>query len=278
MPAVGHPQPFPWATHDWSSTLIDLLRVESVLLSSGASFFPVAGAADDSRLTVDPDAAAWLDPGDEFPTDQVEGDSIKLTPKNLGIITGIDVEAVEDASVATLDIVGASLARAVATKLDARVFSTAAADKGPAGILGTFTPLAEALGVISILKAVATIQSKGGVPDTHPARAFAHQAHLSDSPWPSHQVSSWTGRGPTGPPLARQELAHLAEVAHATDVREGKTHARPGFALSRSGAVTGRSPYCTATASSPTTGAGTDAPPRPPTVTTWTTTPTTWLR
>ena len=34
----------------------------------------------------------------------------------------------------------------------------------------------------------------------------------------------------------------------------------------------------TATGSSPTTGAGTDAPPRPATVTTWTTTPTTWPR
>jgi pimeloyl-ACP methyl ester carboxylesterase len=31
-------------------------------------------------------------------------------------------------------------------------------------------------------------------------------------------------------------------------------------------------------ASSPMTGAGTDAPRRPATVTTWTTTPTTWLR
>ena len=46
------------------------------------------------------------------------------------------------------------------TKLDARVFSTAAADKGPAGLLGTFTPLAEALGVIPLLEAVATIQRR----------------------------------------------------------------------------------------------------------------------
>jgi pimeloyl-ACP methyl ester carboxylesterase len=36
--------------------------------------------------------------------------------------------------------------------------------------------------------------------------------------------------------------------------------------------------YSTASASSPTTGVGTDARPRLGTVTTWTTTPTTWLR
>ena len=35
---------------------------------------------------------------------------------------------------------------------------------------------------------------------------------------------------------------------------------------------------CTATASSPTTGAATAGPPRPATATTWTTTPTTWPR
>lgn len=42
---VGHPAPFPWATHDWSSVLLTKLAVESVLLSSGASFFPVTGSS-----------------------------------------------------------------------------------------------------------------------------------------------------------------------------------------------------------------------------------------
>jgi hypothetical protein len=129
--------------------------------------FPVDGSSlTIPKLTVDAVAAAWLDPGEEFPTDDVQGESVTLTPKKLGLVTGIDVEAIEDASVATLDVVGNSLAKAIAQKLDARVFSTAAADKGPAGLLGTFTPLAKALGVIPLLEAVATIQSKGGSPDT----------------------------------------------------------------------------------------------------------------
>jgi hypothetical protein len=133
---VGHPAPFPWATHDWSSVLLTKLAHESVLLSSGASFFPVdGGSLTIPKLTVDA-AAAWLDPGEEFPTDNVEGDSVKLTPKKLGLVTAIDVEAIEDADVNTLDVVGDSLARAIAQKLDARLFSTAAADKGPAGLLG----------------------------------------------------------------------------------------------------------------------------------------------
>ena len=170
MADVGHAAPPafpPFSTHDWSSTLLTLLAQESVLLSSGASFFPVTGASlTIPRLTVDADAAAWLDPGDEFPEDDVEGDSIKLTPRKLGIVTGLDVEAVEDASVSTLDVIGASLARAIAKKLDARLFSTAAADKGPAGLLGTFTPQAEAVGVIPLLKAIAGIQADGGNPDT----------------------------------------------------------------------------------------------------------------
>jgi Phage capsid family len=134
---VGHPAPFPWATHDWSSVLLTKLAHESVLLSSGASFFPVdGGSLTIPKLTVDAAAAAWLDPGEEFPTDNVEGDSVKLTPKKLGLVTAIDVEAIEDADVNTLDVVGDSLARAIAQKLDARLFSTAAADKGPAGLLG----------------------------------------------------------------------------------------------------------------------------------------------
>jgi Phage capsid family len=134
---VGHPAPFPWATHDWSSVLLTKLAHESVPLSSGASFFPVdGGSLTIPKLTVAAAAAARLDPGEEFPTDNVEGDSVKLTPKKLGLVTAIDVEAIEDADVNTLDVVGDSLARAIAQKLDARLFSTAAADKGPAGLLG----------------------------------------------------------------------------------------------------------------------------------------------
>ena len=132
--------------------------------------------------TVDAEAAAWLDPGEEFPTDDVQGDSITLTPKKLGLVTGIDVEVIEDASVATLDVVGNSLAKAIATKLDARVFSTAAAYKGPAGLLGTFTPLTKALGVIPLLEAVATIQSKGRQPghDLRQPGGCRHAPHQTD--------------------------------------------------------------------------------------------------
>jgi hypothetical protein len=59
MPDIGHAAPPafpPWSTHDWSSTLLELLRQDSVLLNSGASFFPVSGASlTIPRLTVDPD-------------------------------------------------------------------------------------------------------------------------------------------------------------------------------------------------------------------------------
>ena len=80
---VGHPPPFPWATHDGSSVLLTKLGHESVLLSSGASFFPVTGGSlTIPKLTVDADAAAWLDPGEEFPTDAVEGDSVKLARRS----------------------------------------------------------------------------------------------------------------------------------------------------------------------------------------------------
>ena len=87
---VGHPPPFPWATHDGSSVLLTKLGHESgrsptssLLLSSGASFFPVTGGSlTIPKLTVDADAAAWLDPGEEFPTDAVEGDSVKLARRS----------------------------------------------------------------------------------------------------------------------------------------------------------------------------------------------------
>ena len=49
----------PFSTHDWSSVLLEELAHESVLLSSGASFFHVTGASHTiPRLTVDADAAA----------------------------------------------------------------------------------------------------------------------------------------------------------------------------------------------------------------------------
>ena len=96
----------------------------------------------------------------------MEGDSIKVEPKKLGLVSGVDIEAVEDADVATLDRVGESLARAIATKVDAKAFSTdAATAKSPAGLLGSFTPLAEAVSVISILKAVPG-EANGGRADT----------------------------------------------------------------------------------------------------------------
>ena len=135
MAVVGHATPPaypPRSTHDWSSVLLEKLGHESVLLSSGASFFSLdGGSLTIPRLTVDADAAAWIASGEEFPTDDVQGDSIKLEPRKLGIVTGIDAEAIEDASVATLDLVGNSLAKATATKLDARPVCSARSPRWP---------------------------------------------------------------------------------------------------------------------------------------------------
>ena len=69
------------------------------------------------------------------------------------------MEAIEDASVDTLEVVGASLARAIAAKLDARAFFAAAADAGSGWPHGHLDPFAGAVAVVSILKAIATVQA-----------------------------------------------------------------------------------------------------------------------
>ena len=106
-----------------------------------------------------------LDPGEEFPTDDVQGDSVKLAPRKLGLITGIDVEAIEDADVNTLDVVGQSLARAIAAKLDAPV-QHRSRRQGACRSAGHVHPARRGARRDSAAQAVAMIQAEGGSPDT----------------------------------------------------------------------------------------------------------------
>lgn len=82
-------------------------------------------------------SAAWTAEGAEITTSDVPMDELKATPKKLAGLTIVSNELANDSSPAAAQIVGNSLARNIAAKLDAAFFGTTTTN-GPAG-LGSLT-------------------------------------------------------------------------------------------------------------------------------------------
>ena len=76
-----------------------------------------------------------------MPSDAGNADTLALVPRKIGNVVTLSNESIEDASVNELDSVGAAMVRGVATKVDARAFSTSAATAiAPAGLLSGTLP------------------------------------------------------------------------------------------------------------------------------------------
>ncbi len=159
-----------WGREDFSAVLIEGLRQESALLQAGATLIVVNGRnASIPRIKVDPDAD-WVGELEELPSDPGDADVLTLTPKKIGNLVNLSRESIEDAPLNELDAVGRSMVRGVASKLDARAFSTSAATAtAPAGLrsAGTALPTAAVteIGVASLITGVGTLRGLGARPD-----------------------------------------------------------------------------------------------------------------
>ena len=158
-----------WGREDWSTTLIESLSLESVVLRAGASQIVSEGrTVHVPRLLVDPESD-WVAELDELPSNAGDADEVVLEPKKLGNVVELSRESVEDSPVDQLDAVGRAMVRGVGKKLDAKFFSSDAATAiAPAGLLsytlpGGATPNPDVNG---ILDAIGAITAEGGVPDT----------------------------------------------------------------------------------------------------------------
>lgn len=157
-----------WGQEQWSSTLIEALSLESAILRAGATRVVSDGrVVHVPRLLVNPDAD-WVAELTELPSDSGDADTLALVPRKIGNVVNLSNEPIEDASVNELDGVGQAMVRGVATKVDARAFSTSAATAiAPAGLLsGTMPGGGTSVDTDTILDGIGAIGGHGGVADT----------------------------------------------------------------------------------------------------------------
>ena len=176
-----------WGQESWSTTLIEALSQQAVLLASGASRIVAEGRiVHVPRLLVDPDAD-FVAELDELPSDAGDADTLALTPKKIGNAFTVSTESIEDAPINELDALGQAMTRGVARKLDARAFSNAAATAiAPAGLLSYTLPASAAAApdIPGIITAVAEIAGEGGV---------ANAAYMNAADIGAVQVAAVTG-------------------------------------------------------------------------------------
>ena len=109
-------------------------------------------------------SAAWVDELEEIPCDAPTGDDLVLTPKKLGNVVTLSNESLEDSPVSELDAVGNALTRSVATAIDNRLFSAAAAtSKAPAGLLPSIPLAVGAVTLDNIIRAAGAVAGVGGI-------------------------------------------------------------------------------------------------------------------
>jgi len=81
-------------------------------------------------------SAAWTPEGSDITPSDPDVDELVVTPNKLAALTIISTELANDSSPAATELVGASIARDLARKVDAAYFA-ATTTNGPAGIAGT---------------------------------------------------------------------------------------------------------------------------------------------
>lgn len=136
-----------------------------MLLRSGARRINVVGRKAHIPRVLSDGTVSWVAELAEIPSSAPTGDELVLEPKKLANVVSLSNESINDAPVDELDTVGNALTRAIATALDARAFSAAAATATePAGLRSQALP-AQAGGVTidNIIRAVGTIAAGGGI-------------------------------------------------------------------------------------------------------------------
>lgn len=156
-----------WGQQEWANFVLDHLRIESVLLRSGARFLPVTGRVAHVPRSLSDGQASWVPEGTEIPSNAPTGDELVLTPRKLANVVSLSRESIADAPVSELDAVGTALTRSVATSLDTKAFSVdAATADAPAGLRSVATALPSAVAPIDldgILRSIGTVGQVGAV-------------------------------------------------------------------------------------------------------------------
>lgn len=162
MPALGINAT--WGADEWAAYVLEHLATTSALLRAGARFIPIRGRSAHVPRTLTDGTAVWVDELEEIPSDAPTGDEIVLTPKKLGNVVSLSTESIEDAPVDELDAVGNALTRSVATAIDNRLFSSAAAtSKAPAGLLPSIPVGIGPVSLDNIIRAAGAVAGVGGV-------------------------------------------------------------------------------------------------------------------
>jgi HK97 family phage major capsid protein len=160
-----------WGQQEWSSTLIEALFIESVLLRAGPNRVTTEGRiVHVPRLLVAP-RADWVEELRELPSDAGEADTLDLTPKKVGNVIALSNESIEDSSASQLDRVGSAMTRGVATKVDAKAFSADRVEaRAPAGLFAeaySVPSFRQREGVLlrTLITGIGAISGRGGVPN-----------------------------------------------------------------------------------------------------------------
>lgn len=167
-----------WGRTDFAAYVLDHLASQSALLRGGARSVPVTGKSLKIPRVLSDGSASWVAEGAEIPSSAPTGDLIELIPKKLANTVSLSNESIADAATNELDQVGLALVRAVATAIDARVFSASAASAtAPAGLLSYSLPTGiGAVSIDNIIRAVGVIEAAGGVATT----VWVNPADLTD--------------------------------------------------------------------------------------------------
>lgn len=128
---------------------------------------PVSGRVAHIPRTLTDGTATWTAEGAEIASSAPTADTLDLVPKKLANVVTLSRESVSDATVDSLDAVGAAMTNSVAVAIDAKAFSSdAATATAPAGLRSVASDLPVAIGPITIdgiISAVGAVQAVGAV-------------------------------------------------------------------------------------------------------------------
>lgn len=111
-----------FAPHEAAEFIFDRLAAASVILGSGVRLIPTSKVAIDiPRVKADP-TAAWVAEGGTITASDPDADTVTATPRKLAALTVVSNELIADSQPEVAGMLGETLARAMALKLDLSCF------------------------------------------------------------------------------------------------------------------------------------------------------------
>lgn len=147
--------------------IIQPTQEQSVAMQT-ATVVPTSSSEFRFPVVVDDAAAQWLSEGEDIPLTDPTVDEVVARPKKIASLTKVSRELAEDSSPEATALVGASVARDIAKKIDQAWFAASTA-KGPAGLaslIGTAQSVAGGAytNLDALAEALSLIEDVGGNP------------------------------------------------------------------------------------------------------------------